>query len=127
MNNQANAGSTANVPKRRRLKRQEATTESAASNNINFRLDEDALQALQKLADATNLNVHQTGRFLTIAMLQQGAHMGLLIKMLEATISDVRALHESLALAVHTLMISAGDVPPDEAQKWVDDNLKPQC
>jgi hypothetical protein len=128
LDKQMNADAPAKARRRRRLTPQDETApKPLSSNNIAFRLDEAPLAALRELAELNNLNVNQLARSFTISMLCHGANSENMIRGLEMVLAELIEFQKSLALAVHVLMITAGQVPPAEAQQWVDANLKPAC
>jgi len=115
------------VMKRPRRDNQEGQTKPSAPPSIGFRLDVESLRLLTEKAARSNVSVHELARTYVLEMLYMSQQIDGVGFALTDVFEGLYELRENLALSVQTLLVSAGKITRAEAEKWVDNNIKPQC
>ena len=90
---------------------------------IGFRLDEASRRILAQRAAQLGVSPHALARHYVLEQLGEAEDREMLREEVTALRSELTALRADLALAVEALLVSAGKVPPAEAQTWVSQNL----
>ena len=94
-----------------------------ASGPIAFRLEEDLREVLVSRAEELGVSPHLLARHYVTEQLYEAEDRSAARESLTTLQTDLRELRADLALAVEALLVSAGKVPPAEAQTWVSQNL----
>ncbi|MBI5386439.1 MAG: hypothetical protein HZA90_17345 [Verrucomicrobia bacterium] len=101
--------------------------EKAPAGPIGFRLDPASRRALTQRAQQFGVSAHELARCYVLERLREAEERAMLREAVTAAHSELGALRVDLALAVEALLVSAGKVPPAEAQKWVEENFHPEA
>lgn len=97
---------------------------SKAGKVIAFRLSGDALEQAEEAAKLRAININELARETLIAALSSGNElhkMALRVTTIEGEISELR---HDLAVATQAILVTAGKVSPDDADKFAREKLK---
>jgi len=92
---------------------------------IGFRLDPANSRLLAGRAAQLGVSPHELARHYVVELLQQHAERAALRTAFEQLHQNLHQFRSDFAFAVEALLTSAGQVPKDEAQAWVEKSLSP--
>ena len=96
-----------------------------ASATVGFRLDEASYRVLAERAARLGVSVHALARNYVFEMLQSTEERTVLRDALLGLQQKVERIQGDVATATEALLITAAKIKPEEAQAWVNENLKP--
>lgn len=94
-------------------------------DGIGFRLDPDALQELSSRAQRLGISRHELARQYVIERMQDAETKAALQHAILLLHREIKELREDVSLSTRTLLVSAGKVEPEQAEKWAAENLPP--
>ena len=99
------------------------------SELVQFRLKETFLSQLRRHSEDTKVSVNDEARRRVIESLREDGRFLDLQTRFESLEGDVREIKDKLAVAVQALLIASTyqgkkAMTPEEAKKWVDNNLR---
>ena len=91
---------------------------------IGFQLEDAVLRRLEKEGKQYKMSAGQYARQLVVDALEDTNTERLERRMilLEGEVSQLR---QDLAIAVHALLVTAGNLPKSEAARWIAENMRP--
>jgi len=92
---------------------------------IGFRLDPANNRLLAERAAQLGISPHELARHYVLELLQQHEERAALRTAFEELHQNLHQFRSDFAFAVEALLTSAGQVPKDEAQTWVEKSLSP--
>lgn len=91
---------------------------------ISFRLDGEALQALEEAALRTGVSVHEWAKKAVVRELESGNLLPKIALTNEAIKDELTELRKDISVATEALLVSAGKVTHEQASKFVKANMK---
>jgi hypothetical protein len=102
----------------------ECLSESEApSATIGFRLDESSRDVLKTRANLFGVSIHALARQYVIEALVAQDEKPQIHQALLTISAEVKNLRGDFAHAVQTLLVSAGQIEPQQAEEWVQQNF----
>ncbi len=92
------------------------------SKVIGFKLDDENRVKLEAEAEQLGTTRNMLARDMVLKTMNGGGEIAGLVIALN---HQLYALREELALVAEALLTHAGKIPPEQAKKWADENIKP--
>jgi hypothetical protein len=92
--------------------------------SISLKIDPVSKKELSKIAESKNASISQIARDILVESLSEDNQLALLKMEVLALKSEMKELRTDLRVATEALLVSCGNLPPEEAREWTQKNMK---